>query len=248
EWEEKWYLLRKYQEFEIQTITSHVIEREALNKKVEEIKRNLRLESTLKEKLVLENERVAKLKEARQKMREKVNADKEKFQAMLQKLSQAQKEMESIIVALRKKLQAQQEGPRISSAKKGKLLWPVQGGKVVRSFGESKDPHYGVNFYNPGIDIVAPLGSPVMAASSGVVILAQNVRGYGKTVILDHGQDIVTVYAHLAEFKVVGGQTVQEGQVIGLVGDSGLTDGPVLHFEVRTGKKAKEENPLYWLE
>lgn len=248
EWEERWYLLRKYQEFEIQTIVSHVSEREALNAKVEEIKRNLRLESALKEKLVLENERVAKLKEARQKMREKVNADKEKFKAMRQKLSQAQKEVEDIIVALQKKLQTKQEGPRISSAKKGKLLWPVQGGKVIRNFGESKDPRYGVNFYNPGIDIAAPLGSPVVAASSGVVILAQNVRGYGKTIILDHGQDIVTVYAHLAEFKVMGGQTVQEGQVIGLVGDSGLTDGPVLHFEVRTGKKAKEENPLYWLE
>ncbi len=119
---------------------------------------------------------------------------------------------------------------------------------MIRSFGESKDPRYGVNFYNPGIDIAAPLGSPVLAASSGVVILAQNVRGYGKTIILDHGQDIVTVYAHLQEVKVSSGQEVKEGQVIGLVGETGLVDGPTLHFEVRVGKKAKEENPLQWLE
>ncbi|MGC8779214.1 MAG: murein hydrolase activator EnvC family protein, partial [Candidatus Caldatribacteriaceae bacterium] len=216
--------------------------------KLEEIKNNLRLESTLKEKLAVENERLVKLKKARQEMLVRVNADKEKFRATRDKLARAQKDVEGMIVALQKKLSERKNVPVVSSAKRGRLLWPVKEGKVIRSFGESKDPRYGVNFYNPGIDIAAPLGSPVLAASSGVVILAQNVRGYGKTIILDHGQDIVTVYAHLQEVKVSSGQEVKEGQVIGLVGETGLVDGPTLHFEVRVGKKAKEENPLQWLE
>lgn len=248
EWEEKWYLLRKYHQFETQTITQHVEKRRNLSAKLEEIKNNLRLESTLKEKLAVENERLGKLKGARQEMLARVNADKEKFQATRKKLAQAQKEVEGMIVALQKKLAAAREGPVASSAKKGRLLWPVKEGKVVRSFGESKDPRYGVNFYNPGIDIAAPLGAPVLAASSGTVILAQNIRGYGKTVILDHGQNVVTVYAHLQELRVRSGQEVKEGQVIGLVGDTGLVDGPTLHFEVRVGNKAREENPLQWLE
>lgn len=248
EWEEKWYLLRKYHQFETQTITTHVEEKKSLSKKLEEIKNTLRLESTLKEKLALENGRLSQLKKARQEMLTKVNADKQRFQATRKKLAQAQKEVEGMIVALQKKLAERKNVPAISTAKRGRLLWPVKEGKVIRGFGESKDPRYGVNFYNPGIDISAPLGSPVLAASSGVVILAQNVRGYGKTIILDHGQDIVTVYAHLQELKVGSGQEVKEGQVIGLVGDTGLVDGPTLHFEVRVGKKAKEENPLQWLE
>lgn len=248
EWEEKWYLLRKYHQFETQTITTHVEEKKSLSKKLEEIKNTLRLESTLKEKLALENGRLSQLKKARQEMLAKVNADKERFQATRQKLAQAQKEVEGMIVALQKKLAERKNAPAVSTAKRGRLLWPVKEGKVIRNFGESKDPRYGVNFYNPGIDISAPLGSPVLAASSGVVILAQSVRGYGKTIILDHGQDIVTVYAHLQELKVGSGQEVKEGQVIGLVGDTGLVDGPTLHFEVRVGKKAKEENPLQWLE
>ncbi|MEN3185967.1 MAG: peptidoglycan DD-metalloendopeptidase family protein [Atribacterota bacterium] len=248
EWEEKWYLLRKYYQFETGVILTHVEEKESLSRKLEEIKNTMRLESTLKEKMALENGRLTQLKKARQEMLAKVNADRQKFQATRQKLAQAQKEVEGMIVALQKKLAERKSAPVVSTAKRGRLLWPVQGGKVIRSFGESKDPRYGVTFYNPGIDVAAPLGSPVVAASSGVVILAQNVRGYGKTIILDHGRDIFTVYAHLGELKVSSGQEVKEGQVIGLVGDTGLVDRPTLHFEVRVGEKAKEENPLQWLE
>ncbi len=76
--------------------------------------------------------------------------------------------------------------------------------------------------------------------------MAQTLRGYGKTILLDHG-DIITMYAHLSEIKVEGGQKVKGGEVIGAVGDTGLVERPLLHFEVRVGSSAREEDPLKWL-
>ncbi len=250
EWEEKWYLLRRYTDFESTTINQYFAQRKELSNTLKEIQTRIQLENTLKEKLALENKRLAQLKETREAMLQKTKADREEFRKTREKLAQAQKEVENMIVTLQKKLAAKKTTlpASVTPAKKGRLYWPVQGGKVVRSFGESKDPRYGINFYNPGIDIAAPLGTPVFAASSGVVLLAQDIRGYGKTIVLEHGQDVVTVYAHLQEMKVAAGQEVKGGEVIGLLGNTGLTDGPILHFEVRVGDTARAENPLQWLE
>ncbi|MCX6090039.1 MAG: M23 family metallopeptidase [Candidatus Atribacteria bacterium] len=79
------------------------------------------------------------------------------------------------------------------------------------------------------------------------MLLARSIRGYGKTILLDHGQDVITMYSHMDSLVVNPGETVKGGQVIGAVGDTGLTDQTILHFEVRVGTNAKEENPLRWL-
>jgi murein DD-endopeptidase MepM/ murein hydrolase activator NlpD len=124
----------------------------------------------------------------------------------------------------------------------------VSGGTIFRRCGEWKDARYGITFYNPGVDIACPVGTPVYAAADGVVLLASTIRGYGKTIIIDHGNDLVTVYAHLGEIRVRAGDTVRGGQVIALSGDSGLVERPVVHFEVRVGTSAREEDPLLWLQ
>jgi len=111
-------------------------------------------------------------------------------------------------------------------------LWPIEG-RVASSFGERLDPINGEGAFHSGIDIDAPYGTPVRAAGDGDVSGTNMGAGYGREVVLDHGHDIVTIYAHLSAIAVLPGQHVIRGQVIGYVGQSGRATGPHLHYEVR---------------
>lgn len=112
-------------------------------------------------------------------------------------------------------------------------LWPVIG-PITSSFGEREDPlRVGEGEFHTGVDIGVTFGTPVRATADGVVQYAGMESGYGREVILNHGNGIQTLYAHLSGFAVTSGQQVNMGQVIGYVGLSGRTTGPNLHYEVR---------------
>ena len=84
-----------------------------------------------------------------------------------------------------------------------------------------------------GIDFRGPVGTPVRAAAAGRVITADVTGGYGNLVEVEHGQGIVTRYAHLSAFNVAPGQTVTPGTIVGLLGSTGRSTGPHLHYETR---------------
>ncbi|MGB7136438.1 MAG: M23 family metallopeptidase [Acidobacteriaceae bacterium] len=112
-------------------------------------------------------------------------------------------------------------------------LWPVIG-PITSSFGEREDPlNAGEGEFHTGVDIGVSFGTAVRATADGVVESAGMASGYGREVILNHGNGIETLYAHLSGFAVTPGQQVSIGQVIGYVGLSGRTTGPNLHYEVR---------------
>jgi murein DD-endopeptidase MepM/ murein hydrolase activator NlpD len=111
-------------------------------------------------------------------------------------------------------------------------LWPLEG-RVTSSFGQRQDPFNGEGAFHSGIDISAPIGTPVRAAADGAVEEAGMESGYGREILLNHGHDIETRYGHLSGFAVVAGQQVKRGQVIGYVGMSGRSTGAHLHYEVR---------------
>jgi murein DD-endopeptidase MepM/ murein hydrolase activator NlpD len=113
-------------------------------------------------------------------------------------------------------------------------LWPVMG-PITSSFGQREDPMTGngEGEFHPGIDISAPIGTPVRATADGIVKSARMENGYGREVVLDNGHGVETCYGHMSGFAVMAGQTVVRGQVIGYVGMSGRTTGPHLHYEVR---------------
>jgi hypothetical protein len=111
-------------------------------------------------------------------------------------------------------------------------LWPVEG-RVTSSYGERMDPFNGEGAFHTGIDIAAPYGTPVRATADGVVTGADLGRGYGHTVELNDGHNVMTVYAHLSAVAVIAGQHVSRGEIIGYVGDSGRSTGPHVHYEVR---------------
>jgi murein DD-endopeptidase MepM/ murein hydrolase activator NlpD len=116
-------------------------------------------------------------------------------------------------------------------------LWPVEG-RVGSGFGQRMDPFSGEGAFHEGIDLEAPLGTPVRAAGDGEVTVAGMNSGYGREIMIDHGHDVFTLYGHLSAMAVTVGQHVIRGQVIGLVGQSGRATGPHLHYEVRVHKVA----------
>ncbi len=110
--------------------------------------------------------------------------------------------------------------------------WPLRG-RVVSGVGMRTSPWTGKAEFHSGLDIPNPVGTPVYATGDAIVESAGPRDGKGKTVILDHGQEIRTLYAHLSEILVNQGERVQKGQRIALVGNSGKSTGPHLHYEVR---------------
>jgi len=118
------------------------------------------------------------------------------------------------------------------------FIWPVEG-QLSSKFG----PRNGS--FHDGIDIAAPLGTPVRAAADGKVIFSDVLRGYGNVVIVRHSGGYLTVYAHNRANLVKEGQTLRQGEVLAEVGQTGRATGASLHFEVRKDNLAR--NPLQYL-
>ncbi len=113
----------------------------------------------------------------------------------------------------------------------GQFAWPVAG-TVISKFGPS-----GAAERNDGIEIAVPLGTPVKAASDGVVaFVGDGVAGYGGLILIRHGGGWITAYGRASEATVTRGQSVKQGQVIGRTGDFGNTARPQLHFQIRQGR------------
>src|SRR5215212_9575021 len=124
-------------------------------------------------------------------------------------------------------------------------IWPVEG-ESTDSFGYRGNPFGGGGSeFHPGQDIAAPRGTPVLAPADGRVIEAGWKSGYGQTVVIDHGNGLTTRYGHLSKLEVEAGQEIRRGEELGLVGSTGRSTGPHLHYEVRLGDLPV--SPLHYL-
>lgn len=115
----------------------------------------------------------------------------------------------------------------------GIFLNPVKGGRVVSGYGMRMHPVLGVERMHAGLDIDGAQGEPIRASADGVVVLAEERGGYGLTVVIDHGNQLATLYGHMSALGVKAGDAVGRGDVIGAVGSTGLSTGPHCHWEVR---------------
>lgn len=129
--------------------------------------------------------------------------------------------------------------------KRGKIPWPVSG-TVISPFGKYKNPEFNAVVENNGIQIQAPTGTPFRAVAGGRVRFADWFKGYGKLVILDHGEGYYSLYAQASELNVSEGQEVVSGQVLGTVGDTSSLVGSSLYFEIRHNGVPKD--PFRWLQ
>ncbi len=129
----------------------------------------------------------------------------------------------------------------------GVFVWPCPSSYYITSyFGYRIHPILNVWKYHSGMDISASTGASIVAAAAGTVILSEWYSGYGYCVIIDHGGGITTLYGHCSSLLVSVGETVTQGQQIALVGSTGVSTGPHLHFEVRENGTVVE--PLDYLQ
>ena len=110
---------------------------------------------------------------------------------------------------------------------------PVSAAYNSSSYGWRIDPFNGTKAFHEGLDFTADIGTPIHAAAGGIVIFAEQTPDYGKIVRIDHGSGLETRYAHASKLLVKVGDRVEKGQVISLVGNSGRSTGPHLHYEIR---------------
>jgi len=127
---------------------------------------------------------------------------------------------------------------------KGHLTWPNEGA-VVSLFGRQKHPRFDTYIMRKGIEIDASLEEAVRAVHEGVVVYANWFKGYGMIIILDHGDDYYSVYGHLSKLLVSVGEKAGREYTIGTVGETGLSEGKRLYFEIR--HRGEPMDPLLWL-
>lgn len=180
--------------------------------------------------IVLQNKALQKIKE-----------DETALQKKIARLKQDQKRLEALIV----KLEKQRKGLPKETKPVGSLIWPIKSRNIVRPFGRYTHPEAKTILINKGIDISAPLGSPVFAVADGEVVYADWFMGYGNLIMIDHNGSLYSLYANLLEMNVEIKDKVTKGQIIGSVGKSKETESPILHFEIRLNGEASD--PMDWL-
>lgn len=142
-----------------------------------------------------------------------------------------QNELEEEIKKEEELIQKLIEEQRKKGIYSGTFIWPVNG-PITSEFGMRFHPILHVFRLHDGIDIAVPTGTPVKAAASGTVIATKWLEGYGNVVIISHGQNFSTLYAHLKSFAVKEGQEVKQGQIIAYSDNTGWSTGPHLHFSI----------------
>ncbi len=204
--------------------------------------------SSLSEYVALQKKRVQEVITRAQAQRASVSGLREKAGEVRELLSRWKGFRERIQAALPRRFRAaagdrgaDEELHQILASLQGELKemlssfpseWPVPG-KVVSGYGMRPSPWTGKKEFHSGLDIPNPVGTPVHAPGDAVVETAGVKKGNGRYVVLDHGEEITTQYAHLSKILVKDGERVRKGQPIGLVGSSGRSTGPHLHYEVR---------------
>jgi len=206
-----------------------------------------RLNAGLQERLEAEKALVEKLRSRKTALEAKrqekstllfgIEQDRKLHERLLEELEQAAK-------ALKKKMQQKPPSPVVFEGgdlrgQKGKLPWPVRG-KVYRRFDQPGAVR------SKGIDIKTEPGVPVRAVWGGGVVYADWFRGYGKLMIIHHGEKDYTVVAHMSQLTKRRGERVETGEIVGHAGDTGSMDGCLVHFEI--WHEGRADNPLKWLQ
>ena len=144
------------------------------------------------------------------------------------------------------RIRQQQQTLKTESFKalKGQLPWPAEG-RIISKFGRQWNPKLKTTTENPGIDIKGKPGSSIKTVLGGVVTTITYIRGYGTTIIVDHGGGFYTVYSHVTNIQTNVDSQVRNGDVIAYMGDSGSINGSKLHFEI--WGKGQKLDPEKWL-
>lgn len=173
-----------------------------------------------------------------------VRAERARFDASLKEMERAAAQMEAVIARLQAERAPDAQPTTGFAQSAGTLQWPVTG-RVLKPFGRSVHPEFGTVVVNKGINVGAPVGTPIRCVAEGRVEYVDWLPGYGRCIIVDHGDGYYTLYAHASEIFPARGAAVHAGEVLGEVGDTGSLNGSQLYFEIRHGKDSLD--PTAWL-
>lgn len=189
-------------------------------------------------------ERDNRLKIVRSVRREKAN-----YEQVVTELADQSARLELLLETIGKRIKSRalmqgKAGSLQFADYRGSLLPPVPG-KVLSRFGRSVNQRFGTVTFNNGVEFAAQPGDRIEAVYGGVVIFADRFKGYGNLLIIDHGDNFYTLYAHCRDLKKQVGDPVEAREVVATVGDSGSLKGPSCYFEIR--EKGQALNPAGWL-
>lgn len=191
----------------------------------------------------------------REKELNRLRSDKKALSTYINEKEAGIKQLENIIKRVLEdkarferelRIRQQQEALKTKSfaSLKSQLPWPAEG-RIITKFGRQWNSKLKTTTENPGIDIKGKPGSPIRTVLGGVVTTITYIRGYGTTIIIDHGGGFYTVYSHVANIQTNVDSQVRNGDVIAYMGDSGSINGSKLHFEI--WGKGQKLNPEEWL-
>lgn len=187
---------------------------------------------TLKHDAEANQKRIDANKAEQQRMLAQAEQEQAAAEQTYQELLATSNEIEEMLRNRARQSQPQASAPSFAYGS-GDFIWPLSSMMITSEYGWRVHPIFGTSRYHSGIDIGANYGDSIWASSGGVVVHAGWLGGYGKTVIIDHGGGVSTLYAHNSELTVSEGESVYQGQVIAYAGSTGYSTGPHLHFEVR---------------
>jgi murein DD-endopeptidase MepM/ murein hydrolase activator NlpD len=243
------YLLTRIAEQDKVLISELTVQKNALDKARADLeKQRAELEARNKD-LEKQKTTIQRTSNERNKLLAQLRKDKATFQAEQDELLKASNELKGKVNdLLAQKKRAQQSGRSGTTPlyyKGGRLAWPLRG-KITSQYGTRVHPIFKTKTTHAGLDIDGNRGAPVRAANDGEVLYTGWLRGYGQVVILDHGGDLTTVYAHLSGIDTVENAKVKTGDKIGRVGATGVATGNHLHFEVRVSGNTTD--PMKYLQ
>jgi septal ring factor EnvC (AmiA/AmiB activator) len=170
--------------------------------------------------------------------------------AAIQELENASAQLQGLINRLEREIRVRAKEEVFHPAGKGfgalrgKLAFPVEG-RVLSTFGKNENPKFNTFTVQKGIEIETPLGTEIRAIYGGRVLYSDWFKGYGKILIIDHGEGYYSLSGHLSALLKNVGDEVRRGEVVALAGDTGSLKGPCLYFEIR--QRGKPLDPLAWL-
>jgi len=193
----------------------------------------------LKRTLAVKERELAVKRRERADFLSRVRLEKGQTESRLKEVTEATERLDSLVSDLVRKAQRAREMVAASrmSVPTGKMVWPLRG-TILQKFGKHRHKIYNATVYSSGVEIGAKLGTPVTAAGTGVVAFSDWMQGYGRVLIMDHGNGIHTVYGHLQDVMVSVAQRVNQGAVVGTAGDTGSLGVPSLYFEIRSRGRA----------
>jgi len=254
----------RYQKLIVENDRRNIQSLIATRDEITETRQQLVQQNETKKQLLAEQQKeIDQLKQSRRKRAvyvESLQNDEQYLQSHVRQLRAAQNQIREIIVSNEQRrqqpetTQLRQRQPSLPeplpsddaafASLQGKMIWPTKG-DIIAHFGRYRHPTLKTITENLGIEIKAPLGSPVRAVDVGRVQTITWQRGRGNIIILEHDNGYYTVYTHLAEMNVQVGEAVAAGEEIGSVGESGSLHGPVLHFQI--WKNTENLDPEPWL-